>query len=120
MLSILKKYSGIWFIPHINHSYEIHSEYSKFTVDAIYKLTGDYDCIDRIARLHFFSGSLENILSMKDADYGIIGLLTADDERISYYLSNEQSEIARLKGKYLDLENKLLFIKTKIIYRCYA
>ena len=85
--------------------------YNKF-VDAIYKLTGDYDCIDRIARLHFFSGSLENILSMKDADYGIIGLLTADDERISYYLSNEQSEIARLKGKYLDLENKLLFIKT--------
>lgn len=38
LLSILKKYSGIWFIPHINHPYEIHSEFSKFTVDAIYKL----------------------------------------------------------------------------------
>ena len=90
---------------------DVLTSYNKF-VASIYKLTGDYDCIDRIVRLHYFSGSLENVLLIKDADYGIIGLLTADDMRTSYYLSNEQSETARLKGKYFDLKNELLFIKT--------
>jgi len=36
----------------------ILESYNKF-VSAIYKLTGDYDCIDTITRLGFFSGSLE-------------------------------------------------------------
>ena len=85
--------------------------YEKF-VSAIYQLTGDYECIDRIARLGFFSGSLENILQLKEADYGIIGLLTADDTRTSYYLTHKQSEIVRLKGKYCDLENELILIKS--------
>lgn len=85
--------------------------YNKF-VSAIYQLTGDYECIDRITRLGFFSGTLENVLLMKNADYGIIGLLAADDTRTSYYLTKAESEIARLKGKYYDLENELIHIKT--------
>ena len=85
--------------------------YNKF-VNAIYQLTGDYECIDRITRLGFFSGSLTNVLLMKNANYGIIGLLTADDTRTSYYLTTEESEIARLKGKYFDLENEIIHIKT--------
>lgn len=85
--------------------------YNKF-VAAIYQLTGDYECIDTIPRLGFFSGSLENVLAMKNADHGIIGLLAADDTRVSYYLTSKESEIARLKGKYYDLDNELVFIKT--------
>lgn len=90
------------------------ASYNKF-VAAIYQLTGDYDCIDPITRLGFFSGSLENVLLLKNAEHGIIGLLSADDARTSYYLTKEESEIARLKGKYYDLENELIFIKT--LYR---
>lgn len=87
------------------------ASYNKF-VSAIYKLTGDYECIDTITRLGFFSSNLENALVFKNAEHGIIGLLSADDTRTSYYLTNEQSEIARLKGKYYDLDNELIFIKT--------
>ena len=89
----------------------IEESYSKF-VNAIYALTGDYDCIDRITRLGFFSGSLNNVLKIKNAEYGIIGLLAADDTRTSYYLSKENSETVRLKGRFCDLDNKLLFFKT--------
>ena len=87
------------------------ASYNKF-VAAIYQLTGDYECIDPITRLGFFSSNLENALVFKNAEHGIIGLLSADDTRTSYYLTNEQSEIARLKGKYYDLENELIIIKT--------
>ena len=87
------------------------ASYNKF-VSAMYQLTGDYDCIDPIPRLHNFASTLENALALKDVEHGIIGLLSADDTRTSYYLSHEQSEIARLKGKYYDLDNELIFIKT--------
>lgn len=38
LISIFKKYSGIWFIPHINHPYEIDSIYAQNSVDSILKL----------------------------------------------------------------------------------
>ena len=90
---------------------EALASYNKF-VTAIYQLTGDYECIDPITRLGFFSSNLENALVFKNAEHGIIGLLSADDTRTSYYLTKKQSEIARLKGKYYDLDNELIFIKT--------
>lgn len=85
--------------------------YKKF-VNAIYQLTGDYECIDKITRLGFFSSNLENALIFKNCEHGIIGLLSADDTRTSYYLTPHESEIARLKGKYYDVSNELIFIKT--------
>lgn len=38
LLSVFKKYSGIWFIPHINHPYEINEKFANFSVEAIFKL----------------------------------------------------------------------------------
>ena len=38
LISVLKKYSRIGFIPHINHPFEVHAEFSKLTVEAISKL----------------------------------------------------------------------------------
>lgn len=87
------------------------ASYNRF-VSAMYQLTGDYDCIDPMPRLHNFASTLENALALKNVEHGIIGLLSADDTRTSYYLTKEQSEIARLKGKYYDLDNELIFIKT--------
>lgn len=85
--------------------------YERF-VNSIYNITGDYGCIDRITRLGFFSGSLENVLALKNANYGIIGLLTADDERSSYYFDEMQNSLVLRKGKYYDLENELVFIRS--------
>lgn len=90
----------------------ISESYDRF-VAAIYNLTGDYDCIDRITRLGYFGGTLENVLTIKNKPYGIIGLLAADSvDRHSYYLDSASDAIVQHKGKYFDLDNELIFIKT--------
>jgi hypothetical protein len=98
-----------------NSKYEsspgIAESYQKFT-SAIYTLTGDYGCIDRFTRLGYFSGSLENIMAIKNVEHGIRGLYTADDDRASYYFTDEQNNVATRKGKLFDLENELVFIRS--------
>ena len=37
-ISMIKKYSGIWFIPHINHPFEVDKNFAKNSVDAIIRL----------------------------------------------------------------------------------
>ena len=69
-------------------------------------------CIDRVPRLGFFSGSLEQIKTSIDIPYGITGLLCADDTRLSYYLDEEKNNIVNNNGKYFDYENELALIKT--------
>lgn len=98
-------------IENYNTASGISASYDTF-VSAIYKLTGDYDCIDRFTRLGYFGGTLENVLSIKNKEYGIIGLLCADDTRVSYYLTTEQNNIVQKKGKYIDDENEIFMIKT--------
>lgn len=95
-----------------NTSTGISAAYDKF-VAAIYNFTGDYDCIDTITRLGFFGGSLENVLAIKNKQHGIIGLLCADaTNRDSYYLNTEQNKVVQSKGKYYDLTNELIMLKT--------
>ena len=90
----------------------ILTSYNTF-VSAIYKLTGDYGCIDTFTRLGFFGGSLENVLAIKNASHGITGLLCADaTDRDSYYLSAAQNAIVQQKGMYVDAENELIMLKT--------
>lgn len=104
-------------------NYNTHSgiieDYEKF-VQGIYRLTGDYDCIDRIVRLGWFGGNLENVKAIKELSYGIIGLLTADDNRLSYYLNEEQNNICINKGKYFDVENELILIKSQKRFDTYS
>lgn len=90
----------------------IVGSYQKF-VNAIYNFTGDYDFIDRITRLGYFGGSLENVLSVKNHEHGIIGLLSAEDTRMSYYLGADENAFLYKKGKYYDETNGILFIKTQ-------
>ena len=90
----------------------ILTSYNTF-VSAIYTLTGDYDCIDSFTRLGYFNGTLANVLLIKGASHGIAGLLCADTtSRDSYYLDSTQNAIVQNKGKYYDLKNELVFIKT--------
>ena len=90
----------------------ISAAYDKF-VSAIYTFTGDYDCIDPITRLGYFAGTLANVLTIKNKQHGIIGLLCADStNRDSYYLNEAENALVQSKGKYYDLNNELVFIKT--------
>ena len=94
------------------------TDYATF-VSAIYTLTGDYDCIDRVTRLGYFGGSLANCLALRDAAHGPVGFFGADDTRAyDYYLTADQYGLLRKKGKFFDETNKLFFIKTQ--YRTFA
>lgn len=89
------------------------SEAYDIFVSAIYKLTGDYDCIDRFTRLGYFGGTLDNVLTIKNKTHGITGLLCADTtNRASYYLSDEQNDIVQQKGMCIDIDNEMIFLKT--------
>lgn len=90
----------------------ITSSYNTF-VTAIMKLTGTIDCIDRVTRLGFFSGSLNNVLAVRNCPCGIVGLTTADDNRVSYYLDSATSQFLQTHGKFWDNANQICFIPTQ-------
>lgn len=81
-------------------------------VTAILKMTGTADAIDSVTRLGFYSGSLENVKAIRDADCGITGLLTADDTRNSYYLNTSQNNYILGHNMLFDAENQILLIHT--------
>ena len=96
----------------------IAASYREF-VAAIFRMTGTPVCIDQVTRLGFFSGSAANVDALCKADFGLLGLFSADDTRISYCLTPESSEYAYRKGQYFDADRRLLFIKSQLrIERC--
>ena len=86
-------------------------DYTKF-VNAVYAFTEDYECIDTVARLGFFAGTLEQVKAIKELPHGIIGLLAADDSRIPYYLDQTETDQINNHGRYYDVNNELFFIKS--------
>lgn len=100
---------GLWNTVSYN---DFASSYATF-VNSVYFFTGTYDCIDRITRTESFYGTKRAIQALKDnANAPVIGFLTADDARTSYYLSADQNVIAINKGKYFDFENQTVFIRS--------
>lgn len=106
-------YHGENEVSNYNSTVGIEASYAKF-VAAIYNLTGDYDCIDPVTRLGFYGGSLANIGLIKDdgANKGITGLLSADDARLSYYLTQDQEDMLAKNGKYFDAANQMYFVRS--------
>ena len=82
----------------------ITTQYNTF-VTAIYKMTGDYDCIDRVTRLSSYTGSLNNVLALRDCKCGITGLLTSDADGTSYYLDVNQRNYINSHCKIYDVDN---------------
>lgn len=96
----------------------IAADYREFT-DAILRMTGTPDCIDRVTRLGFFSGSSANVDALRKSDFGLLGLFSADDTRVSYCLSPESSAYVYQHGQYFSADHRLLFIKSQLrIERC--
>ena len=106
------------------HSHSVAERYDESTdyqtgktawnrfVDSVTYITGTTRSIDRFPRLHYYSGSKECLLGMKDANLGAVGFLAADDDRISYYLSIEENSNIQTNDIYNDDENGLVFLKT--------
>lgn len=87
--------------------------YRKFT-EAVLRAAGTPEIIDRVTRLGFFSGTERNVKALKQCEYGIIGLLSADDTRLSYYLETEENRQVWEQGQYYDSRNRLLFLRSEL------
>jgi O-antigen/teichoic acid export membrane protein len=66
------------------------NDYEK-VISALIQTVGEIS-IDHIPRIHYYSGNRQVIDAFRNADYGITGLLGADDDRVQYYF-NEQERI---------------------------
>lgn len=83
--------------------------YSTF-VTGIYKMTGDYDCIDRVTRTSSFSGDKAVLKALRDCDCGLRGFLCTDGSGGSYYLSADQNSFINSACKWFEEETQLFFI----------
>ena len=82
-------------------------------VNATLEVCGSADCIDRCPRLHCFEGSPNAIAGMQFANYGAVGLLSADDDRpANYFLSKAQREYLYNKDSLTDEYTNIVFIRT--------
>lgn len=75
----------------------IINDYSR-VINELIRITGE-NSIEKVIRLHNYAGNFESIMAIKNVDNGIVGLLTADDERNSYYFDSNITEDIRIKGK---------------------
>lgn len=92
---------------------EIVADY-KMTVKELERIVGT-EAIDNIVRLQMFQGSsaeIKKLVSLDDEP--VKGLLTADDDRQSYYLDSTKSTYIYSHDMYYDSEMKLYFMSTDL------
>ena len=87
------------------------TDYNTFTSNIV-RIAGTVDAIDRCPRLGNFAGNSDSMLAMRDADAGIVGLLSAYDTRNSYYLSSADSAFVYKHGRLYDTVNRLTFFRS--------
>lgn len=78
----------------------------RITMEEVRRITGINSFEDTI-RLHGFSGSREVCRTLKTL--GVRCLLTADDERCSYYLNKAENDRVRQEGTYWEEGEEILF-----------
>lgn len=78
------------------------------------RITGDSNCIDSIIRLQNFAGSSDAINGLSSSSNGITGLLTADDNRVSYYLDADKNIYIADNDELYDEERNLYLISTDL------
>lgn len=94
-----------------NSQQNIISDYEK-TIDCLCEIVSE-DSIDNIIRLHGFQGTESEISElMRVTREPIVGLLTADDDRKSYYLDTQENDYIYSHDIYFDEELRLFFIST--------
>lgn len=83
-------------------------------VNNVVRITGSYLSVDRMPRLHTFAGSEEALKGMRDANYGAIGFLSADDARNSYYFNDATKDYLYYNDHVTDHKNGLIFVATDL------
>ena len=86
-------------------------------ITQLLRITGSYDCIDRMPRIASYNGSKEAMVGFRDANCGIVGALSAQDVslnelRHSYYFTPSQDTFMNKHCRQFDPETQLTFVKT--------
>lgn len=90
---------------------DIAADYIK-TVNELERIVGE-ESIDNVIRLQMFKGSYDKIKELSALeDEPIKGLLTADDNRRSYYLSSDDNAYIYCHDELYDSETSLYFLST--------
>ena len=86
----------------------------KQVIDELIRITGGNECIDRVPRIHYYAGTEADCLAWKEAAFGITGLVSAEDSRICYYHSEDESKMLSENGIFQDKKRGLNFYRTSI------
>ena len=81
-------------------------------VSNVVRITGSYMSVDRMPRLHYFAGNEDALKGFRDANYGALGFLSSDDNRISYYFDSNLRDYLYNNDHITDNVNGLVFIPT--------
>ena len=83
-------------------------------MEQLVRITGGGECIDRFPRVHYYAGTIIDCKAWKGAEYGICGLITAEDERVCYYHDEVQWKELINHGSYFDEQLNIGFWRTCI------
>jgi hypothetical protein len=88
--------------------------YSDF-LSVIPEIEGREKCFDLVPRLHTFglNTTIAYCDSLRDANPGLMGFLSTDDTRNSYYLTTAQSYYINHNDSLYDTENNLYFFRSE-------
>lgn len=78
------------------------------------RITGSDRCIDAFPRIHFFAGNSEVLGAWKNGEIELRGVLSADDDRATYYFDKKFSQYISSEDYYYDEETDLYFVPTDI------
>jgi hypothetical protein len=85
------------------------------TMTELFRVLGSWECIDKVPRLHNYAGNLVSVNEFKNTSkFGIIGLLSAEDVRTSYYQTAAQRDFLQTHDRLFDSSTGLTFFSTDI------
>ena len=92
-------------------TYTTHKVDYDLTINEIIRFAG-VKSIDFVHRIHYYASTLDAVKAWKSTEYGALGLYTADDARLSYYLNQAQEDYLLEHNELFDPINSFYFIKT--------
>ena len=112
-------------VNYANASAETAKQAYEQTIQALIRITGGTQCIDRMPRLHNFAGSLEACYGMQSALCGAKGFLAAISAsngvpRQSYYLNEDNNMFVYSHDYFYDAITQFHFVRTQDGNRVFA
>lgn len=81
-------------------------------MNELFRILGSWECFDTVPRLQNYAGNLESIKAIKNTNAGITGLLTAEDTRMNYHLTQEQNDYLLTHDRLYDGDVGIHLFKT--------